>query len=385
MLRNGGRDCDERPGRTGVSLSEDAFALQSQQQHALLKGQRDKERGREGGRNLEMQEDVAYALTAPNGGGRRHEMNVAVPATTPPAPIPLLEVGKRAGEAANDPRAGLGVGEAGDPMYTLQAGAQHGVLVPAPAGAPCLGFDSTFGENSNVFTDQVPPLKTSPCAALAFGHNDTRGPVDYSHNLTAHPTGRLDFESETFIVAARNSGQGYWTEDDAAQLRAQGGGTPQNIVGTLQASGAGLSRPAGMASEASFVVPVTLDAELNTHYDAAGTLMRDSPTGGGQRPVVAYGISSQPTPKYGEDISPTLDAKEKGGGRSEAVAFGMTARRLTPLESERLQGFPDGYTEGFADSTRYRMLGNAVAVPVVAWILKRLARAADSPSFLAPA
>lgn len=50
--------------------------------------------------------------------------------------------------------------------------------------------------------------------------------------------------------------------------------------------------------------------------------------------------------------------------------FGV--RRLTPLEAERLQGFPDGWTEGESDSARYRTLGNAVAVPVVEWIAKRL-------------
>ncbi len=43
-------------------------------------------------------------------------------------------------------------------------------------------------------------------------------------------------------------------------------------------------------------------------------------------------------------------------------------RRLTPLECERLQGFPDGWTEGESDSQRYKMLGNAVTVPVVQYI-----------------
>ncbi len=47
-------------------------------------------------------------------------------------------------------------------------------------------------------------------------------------------------------------------------------------------------------------------------------------------------------------------------------------RRLTPRECERLQGFPDDWTAGFADSTRYKMLGNAVAVQVVEWIARRL-------------
>ena len=47
-------------------------------------------------------------------------------------------------------------------------------------------------------------------------------------------------------------------------------------------------------------------------------------------------------------------------------------RRLTPTECERLQGFPDNWTEGQADSHRYKQMGNAVAVPVVSWIVNRL-------------
>jgi DNA (cytosine-5)-methyltransferase 1 len=49
-----------------------------------------------------------------------------------------------------------------------------------------------------------------------------------------------------------------------------------------------------------------------------------------------------------------------------------TVRRLTPMECERLQGFPDGWTDGQADSNRYKQMGNAVAVPVVQWIIDGL-------------
>lgn len=45
-------------------------------------------------------------------------------------------------------------------------------------------------------------------------------------------------------------------------------------------------------------------------------------------------------------------------------------RRLTPLECERLQGFPDNWTEGQTDTNRYKQMGNAVAVPVVEWLIK---------------
>lgn len=43
-------------------------------------------------------------------------------------------------------------------------------------------------------------------------------------------------------------------------------------------------------------------------------------------------------------------------------------RRLTPVECERLQGFPDGWTEGVSNSQRYRLLGNAVTVNVIEFL-----------------
>jgi DNA (cytosine-5)-methyltransferase 1 len=55
-----------------------------------------------------------------------------------------------------------------------------------------------------------------------------------------------------------------------------------------------------------------------------------------------------------------------------AVAINSTVRRLTPMECERLQGFEDGWTDEQADSNRYKQMGNAVAVPVVEWIVNRL-------------
>jgi DNA (cytosine-5)-methyltransferase 1 len=68
-----------------------------------------------------------------------------------------------------------------------------------------------------------------------------------------------------------------------------------------------------------------------------------------------------------------------GGGKPgqgyPAVRDGMAVRRLLPVECERLQGFPDHWTEGRSDSARYRLLGNAVCVPVAAWIGRRLADA----------
>jgi len=54
------------------------------------------------------------------------------------------------------------------------------------------------------------------------------------------------------------------------------------------------------------------------------------------------------------------------------VRDGMKIRKLTPLECERLQGFPYGWTEGFSDNQRYKMIGNAVTVNVIKAIGERL-------------
>ncbi len=54
------------------------------------------------------------------------------------------------------------------------------------------------------------------------------------------------------------------------------------------------------------------------------------------------------------------------------IVEGMKIRRLTPIECERLQGFPDNWTEGFSDTQRYKMMGNAVTVNVIEAITNKL-------------
>ncbi len=61
----------------------------------------------------------------------------------------------------------------------------------------------------------------------------------------------------------------------------------------------------------------------------------------------------------------------------QAEACAHLIRRLTPLECERLQGFPDGWTDipNASDSARYKALGNSVAIPCVEFIMSRIAAA----------
>lgn len=92
------------------------------------------------------------------------------------------------------------------------------------------------------------------------------------------------------------------------------------------------------------------------------------------------------TLQVAENEKEILDSKDRGecakgqGSKPKAQARGVDSdknmgtriRRLTPTECERLQGFPDGWTEGISDTQRYKCLGNAVTVNVVAEIVKRL-------------
>ena len=144
---------------------------------------------------------------------------------------------------------------------------------------------------------------------------------------------------------------------------------------------------------------VVYDTQGNGNGETAGTLTGDHQrTVSDHSMVVAYGISADASNAmrsenphsgiYTADTSRTLDT----GGASPACNQGGIAivdppvgvRRLTPLECERLQGYPDGWTDigewtdtkgrrhREADSPRYMALGNSIALPPWKWIMKRL-------------
>jgi DNA (cytosine-5)-methyltransferase 1 len=78
------------------------------------------------------------------------------------------------------------------------------------------------------------------------------------------------------------------------------------------------------------------------------------------------------------NLSGTLQSKTDGGyslNNVHPVRVGKLIRRLTPLECERLQGFPDGWTNipDASDSARYKALGNSVAIPCVEFVLRGIA------------
>lgn len=103
---------------------------------------------------------------------------------------------------------------------------------------------------------------------------------------------------------------------------------------------------------------------------------------GGQIAVAVSlrGRESGATAEMGDDIMPSLRCGGGGGDKPHALTE-TAVRRLTPRECERLQGFPDDYTlipwrgkpaDQCPDGPRYKALGNSMAVPVMAWIGRRI-------------
>lgn len=83
----------------------------------------------------------------------------------------------------------------------------------------------------------------------------------------------------------------------------------------------------------------------------------------------AFQVANCLTHRMHKGINTTVDE----GQTPVLESYGV--RRLTPTECERLQGFPDGYTEvgeKCYDGPRYKALGNSMAVPVMRWIGERI-------------
>jgi len=148
-----------------------------------------------------------------------------------------------------------------------------------------------------------------------------------------------------------------------------------NSIGALQPS------PQSHHAQVFVAQPIVLEDQggsvINTSQTGiVGTLRRE--THGHEPSIIAGFLPTQGSKAQGigwaEEQAPTLRA----GCDSYGLHSNMAVRRLTPKECERLQGFPDGYTDirlkgkDTPDGSRYKALGNSWAVPVVAWIGKRI-------------
>lgn len=107
---------------------------------------------------------------------------------------------------------------------------------------------------------------------------------------------------------------------------------------------------------------------------------------------MCYGLDSN---KNGyQEQAGAIQAHTSGGATELCVDRQMTVRRLTPLGCERLQGYPDGWTDigewtdskgkkrHTSDTARYKALGNSIALPFWFWLLRRISAQYERPATL---
>ena len=252
-----------------------------------------------------------------------------------------------------------------DAQYFGLAQRRRRVFVVTSARA---GFDpvAVLFEREGVRRDTAPGRgegkntagTTGQCAA--FGGNNTSGPIDVApaRNACASGSGRMDFESEAFIV---HGTQDPCVSSDTAFALGRNSGQ-ENAVFAIQAGALRtnpLSGPDGVGIQADHAYTLEARAEVQAVCvtgDITHTLKADG-----------------------------FDGSEDGGDKPHAL-ISSAVRRLTPIECERLQGFKDDYTlipwrgkpdDECPDGPRYKAIGNSKAVPVVRWIGLRIKNELD--------
>ncbi len=277
-------------------------------------------------------------------------------------------------------------------------------------------------KNGGYSADDIPhvtaALTTSPYgdhesreSLLVFGGNNTSGPIEVApaRNACASASGRMDFESEAFVVTgtlqAGGKAAGSATQQDAESglLVVHGTQDPGVSDSTAFALGrnsgqenavlafsckdhgadAGEIAPtlramnhSGSHANAGGQVAVCITGEITHTLKAEGFDGSEDGTGRGQPIVACRDVAQTLTSNYGKQV----DNTDSSLGPN-VVSSTSAVRRLTPRECERLQGFPDDYTRihwrgrvlGLCpDGPRYKAIGNSKAVTVVRWIGGRL-------------
>ena len=128
--------------------------------------------------------------------------------------------------------------------------------------------------------------------------------------------------------------------------------------------------PTVLPTEKGIKIKDILEKGVDSKYTVATSYCKAEGTG--RKVGTLNGNNAQANRIYSiEGKSPTLSANGGGlGAKTGLYVVGEVVRRLTPIECERLQGLPDGYTEGVSDTQRYKTLGNAFNADVITHILK---------------
>jgi DNA (cytosine-5)-methyltransferase 1 len=313
----------------------------------------------------------------------------------------------------------------GNPPPRRQAGERPAPTLSARTqGGGGLGtdFDCDGGLIANALTAHGsgvsgPDLEHARAGHLiAFGGNNQSGPIDVATACLAKGgSGHGDFESETFVAHALRA-EGFDASEDGT-----GRGTPLVPVSFAIQAGALRENPhsgpdgVGVQEGHAYTLEARAEVQAVCHSSAdsiqgvalrgreggasaelTGDVMTALRTGGGggDKPHVlapAYAFSSHAGAADGDQ---TNRSHAKGGpvgfgvqeelsytlrsGRTQSIAHAWRVRRLMPIECERLQGFPDGYTnvpyrgKPASDGPRYKALGNSMAVNVMRWIGSRI-------------
>lgn len=90
-----------------------------------------------------------------------------------------------------------------------------------------------------------------------------------------------------------------------------------------------------------------------------------------------YGAKSFSEYEKGQVATLRASGGNHGGGSENLAVMHSIVRRLTPTECERLQGLPDGYTDGGSDTARYKALGNGMAQPCADYVIRRIVECAE--------
>lgn len=150
----------------------------------------------------------------------------------------------------------------------------------------------------------------------------------------------------------------YSPEGNSCQLTAQGGGCGAK-TGLYDVSALTETR----TEEAKRIRRKTKDRDFSPRREKELTPRKDG---------MSNNLTANFSPEHLIQISPCIRAEHHNTADVHFIENNKAIRRLTPLECERLQGFPDNWTEGISDTQRYKCLGNAVSVPVVKEVGRRL-------------
>jgi DNA (cytosine-5)-methyltransferase 1 len=212
--------------------------------------------------------------------------------------------------------------------------------------------------------------------AAAYGGNNTSGPIEVATAVNAHggPMGRMDFQSETFVACPPAAA----TLTRGAESAGKGG-----YAGRRQEDESNLvAHPLTLAIRGREGKP---DIEWRQDGTANAILTPNGGRAGMGVGAIAHAIQAgalRENPDSGPDgVGVQADVAYTVEARAEvqAVQSAWAVRRLMPVECERLQGFPDNFTnvpwrgkDTAPDGPRYKALGNSMACNAMRWIGQRI-------------